>query len=544
MGGVEFARALAYLPHLKLAQRREGVQITPSEWRWSVLFALLVSILISAPYLVAIGSQTEAWRFGGVLVGAEDLNSYFAKMNQGAHGAWLFTSPYTAQAQSGIPLYLFYLLLGKLSGPDFANRVLTFHLARVVCGIAFLLLAYRFMAEFLSDSTSRKLALFLVTFGGGLGWLVVFFPTARGSASFESSLPLEFFSPEAFSLLMLFSLPHLLLARSLLICSLLAYLKQRPVWAGLVLGVGVFIQPAIAPIVWGVLGMATLLEMIQTRPTTLRQVWAAIRSLLVVGVISLPPFLYFFWLIAVQKQHSQYLPTPPVWQYALAFGLYAPFALRGWKSLWHTRPELARWLSAWVLLLPILFMLPLGVNRRLVEGFYLPLVAVTVLGFNVQPGLWLRRLRLFIIALLVLSSSLFMMGAFRSAALPAEPAFLPQDKLSAFAWLNSNAPPGAVVFSSFATGNQIPAYTHLLAYAGHAIETPNSAEKHAVILAFFNSQTHLTERLALLTQNNIRFLFYGPEEQQLGQFNPSTWPALKERFRQGAYSIYEVDPGD
>lgn len=108
-----------------------SIRITAPEWRWVAVYALTVSLLFSAPYLVAIISQTQAWQFGGALLAAEDLNAYFAKMNQGAHGAWLFTSPYTSEPQRGTPLYLFYLLLGKLAGADFARRVLVYHLARV-----------------------------------------------------------------------------------------------------------------------------------------------------------------------------------------------------------------------------------------------------------------------------------------------------------------------------------------------------------------------------------------------------------------------------
>ena len=123
--------------------------ITRREWAWAAVVAALVMAATTAPYGAGYASQTAEWRFGGFLIGVEDGNSYIAKMGQGARGAWLFTLPYTSEPQRGVLIYTFYLLLGKLAGPNHDTQVLVFHAARVALGFALVLVSYRFLAEFL-----------------------------------------------------------------------------------------------------------------------------------------------------------------------------------------------------------------------------------------------------------------------------------------------------------------------------------------------------------------------------------------------------------
>ena len=159
-----------------------------NEWRWVFLYAGFLAILISIPYLIAFSSQTSTYAFGGGLIGIDDNNTYLAKMNQGALGAWLFTLPYSSEVQKGAPIYWFYLLLGKISGTDFTNRLIVFHLVRSIFGVILTLTIYQFLAEFVPQVNHRRLALVVATIGGGLGWVLIIFGDQLGSGP----PPLEF----------------------------------------------------------------------------------------------------------------------------------------------------------------------------------------------------------------------------------------------------------------------------------------------------------------------------------------------------------------
>jgi hypothetical protein len=187
--------------------------ICRSEWRRISLLSLILVIVTLLPYVLGAAASTPDRIFGGFLIGLEDQYSYLAKMVQGAHGEWLFHLPYTSTPHPGVFLYTFYLLLGKLSVLLGLPNIVLYHLARVVLGFICLLVIYRFIAEFVASKAIRFIAFVLVAVAGGPGWIAFLL----GQPTILGSLPLEYILPEGFTFLMLYLLPHLLLARTLLL---------------------------------------------------------------------------------------------------------------------------------------------------------------------------------------------------------------------------------------------------------------------------------------------------------------------------------------
>ena len=157
-------------------------------------------------------------------MGVEDGNSYLAKMLSGMAGSWLFKTPYTTQAQNGIIAFLPYLLLGKLAHPpaQHIQFIMLFQLFRWVGIFIYLIGIYQFIRLFIAETKYRFLALLLSAFGGGLGWLLPFF---RVTTIF-GSVPLDYYSPEAFGFLSLYTLPHLAIARGLMFMGITTYIQN------------------------------------------------------------------------------------------------------------------------------------------------------------------------------------------------------------------------------------------------------------------------------------------------------------------------------
>lgn len=536
--------------------------ITRGEWRWAAGFAALVMAVTTLPYLVGAASQTSGWRFGGFVLGVEDGNSYIAKMGQGARGAWLFTLPYSSEPQRGVPLFEFQLLLGKLAGPEHDALVLVYHLARVVLGMALLLISYRFLAEFLPEVRQRRLGLVLVAVGGGLGWLL----TLLGLDHLFGSLPVDFYSPEAYTFLILYALPHLAAARCLFLLGLLAYLRGRGVLAGLALLAASLIQPLSVIVAWVVIGIdaasAWLFPYLRftfhfpprsgrqpagaRRPSTLHAP-RSIRSALTAILLSSPFVLFTVYLFSADPLLAQWnaqniLTSPHPLHYVFGYGVLIVFGVGGWRVLRGRRPDLARFVAGWALAVPFLLYAPLTTQRRLVEGFQLPLVALAVLGLTEALRSFRRWALLFAVTLTVPTAAILLAGGVAAARAPAEPLFHPAGQLAAFGWLSENATAGQVVLSSFDTGNALPAYTPLVAYIGHGPETVSLAQKQPRVAAFYRSSTADADRRRLLSEGRIAFVVFGPHERALGDFSPDTVDYLRWRFSSADYAIYEVIP--
>jgi len=187
--------------------------------------------LTTVPYLAA-ASQNADWRFGGFLLAVEDGNSYIAKMGEGARGAWLFTLPYSTEPQRGVLIYSFYLLLGRLAGPNHDAQVIVYHAARIVCGVGLLLASYLFLAEFFAARQAAAAG----AHPGGAGRRVRLAGGAALPARFARfACPSISFRRKRFSLtLFSFAFPHLAAARGLFLLAFTGILARarRPGWPG------------------------------------------------------------------------------------------------------------------------------------------------------------------------------------------------------------------------------------------------------------------------------------------------------------------------
>jgi hypothetical protein len=534
--------------------------VTKREWLWVSLFAAGVMVLTTLPYLVAFASEADGWRFGGFLLGVEDGNSYIAKMSEGARGAWLFTLAYSSEPQRGAFMFGLHLLLGRLAGPSHEAQVVVYHLARFLFGFLLLLVSYLFLAEFLPQARQRRLGIVLVALGGGLGWLII----PLGAENLLDSLPLDFFSPEAYTFITLYVLPHLALARCFFLLGLLAYLRDKSLFAGLAFFGVSLLQPLYVLVAWVILGMDFLLSWaipwFQTRITdhaacrtpppppreaTLYPPRRSPFTLLIIFILSSPVVLYTIYIfnldpILKQWNAQNLLPSPHPLHYVLGYAtLLAPGGFGLW-ALWRRQPVLARFIISWALAVPALLYAPLTTQRRLIEGFQLPLVILAIWGLTVV----LRRFRWWTVpalfSLTLTTSLLFLAGGVNYARLHEEPVFHPPDQLAAFDWLAEHGQAGQVALSSFETGNALPAYAPLIAYIGHGPETVFLAEKKPRVTAFYQSATTDADRLQLLADGRIAFVLFGPHERALGDFDPELVDYLQWQFSSGDYSIYKV----
>lgn len=514
-----------------------------SEWGWPIKFAALVMALTMAPYVVAELAQTPTLRFSGFLFGVEDGNSYIAKMNQGAHGAWLFTLPYSSEPQTGAFIYAFYLGLGKLAGPSHAMQVWVYHAARLLLGGGLLLTAYLLLAAFLPRVTQRRLGLVLVGLGGGLGWLIALSPWGK----LFDSLPVDFISPEAFSFLNLYGLPHLSAARCLFWLGLWAWLKGRSVPAGLCwLGLSL-IQPMYVLVAWAILAADVGLRFVWRQQTPVRVALGAVWRGLAAVLISAPVVGYTVWLFYGDPIFKQWgaqniLTAPHPVHYLLAYLPLLAVSGPGWRALAHRgRKPLARFVLGWLLLIPFLLYAPVATQRRLIEGVQLPLVVLAVLGITVVLRRWRSWVPALVLAFALPTTALLLAGGALTAwVVRPTPMFIAADEVRAFAWLAQTAQPRQVVLSAYATGNALPAYAPLVAYIGHGPETLWLDQKQPRVAEFYQAATAPEIRRALLADGRIAYVIFGPAERALGDFAPEQAADLELKVQYGEYAVYQV----
>ena len=508
---------------------RQSAATTPREWRRVALFAALVMLLTTLPYLVGWHTAGDEYRFGGYLFAADDGYSYLAKMRLGARGDWVFTLRHTTEPHDGVLLFLPYLLLGKLPAlfvslddpalPD--ALALTYHAARVLLGMLLILVSYRFAAEFLPGRKARWLALILITFGGGLGWLLLIL----GAEHWLSWLPLDFYLPEGYSFLILYGLPHLALARSVLLGGFLLLFRALDAsgpsrWrlslaAGLCWAVMGIVVPFYVPVVYAVLGAWGLAAWLHDRHFP----WLLFRCAVIAALVPLPDLIYTGVVFLTNDVFAQWssqnqLPSPHPLHYVFGYVVLALPAMAAFGWAWHRGAKRAniRYLLpiGWLAAVPVLVYLPINVQRRLAEGVIVPLSILAVAGL--QLIFRRRRARRFataaVLCLTLPTAAVLWLGEIGVALSPKPPLFWPNDMIGTLAQLDTTAPQDARVLTTRELGSYVPVQTDLVSYVGHGPETLDGERKEEEVKHFFASEMSADERRALL--DGIDYVFYGP----------------------------------
>jgi hypothetical protein len=539
-------------------------QISRTEWRWVAIWIVVALIVTSVPYVVGWLRSTPDRVFGGFAFAIEDGYSYLSKMKQGADGLWLFQLPYTSEPHTPTVFYLFHLLLGKFSALTGLSTPLVYHLARVLFDALLLVVVYRFLAMFTAWRSVRRIAFLLILFSGGLGWLLILL----GQTDWLGSAPIDLISPEAYNFLILYGFPHLALARTLLLLGLIFWWRQPSIqkrnwlWAGICwFGMGLLV-PFYVAVTGAIVIMGLLADAIVTR----RIDWRNVGRAALAGLIASPPLIYTFAILAIDPIWQVWadqlvILSPHPLHYVLGYALVGTLAIIGLAKTWKRRvidPKLIGWL----IVVPFLIYIPFNSQRRLIESWQMPLAFCAAIGvvYAVLPA-WsrsrvVRRLTQhrrytvhglrswLLVGILLLSATTYaLMLVEQTARIMAQIklGFRSGAELAALRWLDERVTYDDVILSSYNTGNFLPVMVGAKAFLGHGPETAYSDEKRQLVEQFYFADTSDEWRIEFLRRWPISYVFLGPLEEKVGQFDPRQADYLTLVYDQDGYQIYRVN---
>jgi hypothetical protein len=186
-------------------------------------------------------------------------------------------------------------------------------------------------------------------------------------------------------------------------------------------------------------------------------------------------------------------------------------------------------------------------GRKFLIGAHIPMALLATIGlfwaFNKFAG-WKKRTSLqktvlagFLILLLSLTHVINTQEKVK-AVLENPYSFLSRNELDAMAFLEQE--PKANVLSSYRIGSNITWMTPHRAFLGHWGETLDIKEKKQLAAQFFSAQTTVQEKKEFLEREKISYVFYGPEEKQLGSLDSGI--GLHKIFENAEVAIYQFSP--
>jgi hypothetical protein len=477
---------------------------------------------------------------------------------------WLFQLPYTSEAHTPTIFFLFHLLLGKFSAVTGLSTPLVYHLARLIFDATLLVAIYRFIALFTAWRPVRRISFLLIVFTGGMGWLLILL----GQVNWLDNAPVDLILPEAYTFLILYGFPHLALARTLLLFGLIV------LWKDPVPGIR---NAALVGVCW--LGMGLLVPffvvvagtvlLIASIAVSLRQHqinWQEIRGYAVAGLIAAPIVVYSFLMFSLDPvlgvwSAQNLILSPHPAHYLLGYALLGTLAAIGIGKTWRRQRVDVR-LLGWLSVVPFLLYVPFNLQRRLIESWQIPLGFCAAIGlvYVVLPA-WSRSrlvkrltrhrrysvhgLRSWLLAgILLLSTTTYALMLIEQTTrmiARVELGFRDGAELAALQWLDQRVTYDDVILSSYNTGNFLPAMVGAKAFLGHGPETAFSDEKRQLVSRFYAAETSDEWRREFLRRWPITYVFFGPLEKKVGQFDPMQAGYLALEYEQDGYRIYRVN---
>jgi hypothetical protein len=370
-------------------------------------------------------------------------------------------------------------------------------------------------------------------------------------APWKGALPLDFWVPEAFVFLVLYNLPHLALAQSLLLWSVLWTLdgfedKQWP--ALLKAGAAAMGMTLVVPFYAGVLAAALGAFLLALAIRERRAPWRRVGQTMVVGAFAAPVVAYNLWAFTTNPALRVWtaqntILSPHALHYVLGYLPLLIPAVPGAVLVLRQRDE--KWLLplAWVLIVPVLLYSPFNLQRRMIAVAQVPLAMLAAQGLvewlKPRTRAW-RTIAVAWAALASLSNLVLVSSSLTELTHRAPPAFHPAGEIAAMDWLAGRAGDDDIVLSAYESGNVIPARAHVRVFLGHGPETLYTEEKREAVRRFFDAATGDAWRQELIDQYSIDWVFYGPAEQVLGTWDPTEAPYLEPVYDNMGHTLFRV----
>ncbi len=532
-----------------------------------LLVSFLLIIFTSLPYLYLYLSSPTGYKYSlTTYSNPADNYVYYSFIKQAQQGRLIFTNYYTSEGDWGGALRPFWLIVGWFGSLWKTNPMVTFHLFRLFLIPLLVVVIYKCLSLFISNSKQRLLAFYLFFFTSGLGWIYLLFHPYFWLREHWSQIPFDFMMPESFPFFSILISPHFMMSWLLLVGGVIllwqvltdhVWQSRLSVWTGITLAFLFFIHPFYVPLV-GVLGIFFILFSLLSLQSKFDLKEVVKRSLPVL-IISLLPLLYY-WLLSgydfsfYVKTIQNFLPSPALNISLYSFGAVWLLALIG--SLIYYRQygfdNKILFLLGWAVLGWFFIYAPLAWQRRLVEGWYFPLIVLSSFAlFKIEEvfkrvGGLLSHSRYFFYGLFLI---LFLLGnlivaAFNSYFLTSKlwgAFYYPVELAQAGEWLENNTAEHSIIITNDDDAMaKLPFFAQRRVYFAHLVETVFSRAKFNQLIWFFTNDNFAERKYSFLRQARIKFIVFNKDKGPLSNFNPFNKNFLRPIWQQGDFVIFEV----
>jgi hypothetical protein len=499
---------------------------------------------------VHVGTYFNSWDFG----------QYAAAMAEGATSpSWLIHDHFSSEPHQPALMYTLYVAMGKLASALGVPSIWVHRTIELIARISLPFALYLFVSVTVRDVGSRRAGFALAFLSGGLTVWLGMTQVLLGHG-WSTSGELAAFGA-------VFAGPHIGLGLAAgLLCLVMFAAACDGSRAGLGwLGVLMLCVGLLYPYMLPVLVVVFLTSLAVESARRHRIDRTTVLACAVAGAAALPFVLYNlavfgrdpFWSQTYGAQ-APVLPPPP-WELPTNLGLVAPLAILGLLALVRKSDSPQRLVLLLAAFSLVLMYAPTAYSRRFGFMLHPALAALTAIGWPIvwhwacSVASWVqvneggrleaaRRLVVYPFLLVGLSTPLASYaGVVASAATnqPLEVYTLDADTYRTGQWLASSSGPDDVTLGSFWTGNVLGGMVPGRVVVGHETATMRAQEKAALVERFYRDDLSQPEVAALLSDNRVSYVVFGPRERAIGTTEPARL-GLEIVMQSGEAAVYRV----
>jgi hypothetical protein len=400
-----------------------------------------------------------------------------------------------------------------------------------------LLVLYRFIADWTDSLNQRRITWMLAAVGTGFGWLALPFGYITSDLLvLPEAFPLQAVYANAhfpWAIAIAIALAHLLTEAALTDPPSYPELNART----LAIISGTLLLVSMSPFVLVPLGigyaaLCAWLGWKERRFPRRELLWGGI-----VVIFGLPLALYNAWAISgvnpiFQRWMQQNVtPSPPVWDYLIAFG---PLLILAAIGLWALRKHLDAgdaFLIGWIASTFICLYLPLGLQRRFAMGLIVPLAIYAGTGLwrviaPRVPDRWRVALAALVFLAFAPTTVLTILLPLYGTLSPEQGFFyyVTSGEYEALEWIGERAAPHDVVLASPEFSLFVPTVGPRVVY-GHPFETLDAARREAETIDYFAGAS-----CEAITAEGVDYVIVGPRERALSRQGDACEPPGEPAF--------------
>ena len=543
------------------------VIIQNSEWGFVVIVLVIILVITGLPYIYGYLSTPGDKKFMGMMLDVPDHLQYFSWMRELAT-ANLAANKLTPEPNKPVFFNLLWWGLGHLGNLVGWGYPVLYQLLRVLAAGCFFPLAYLFCAWYFEDRWQRKIAFLTVCLTSGLGWILVVlkYTLAKGELLF----PLDVFVAEGNTFLGILGYPHFIAALLYVFAFYLVLRGEQKKNYWYAIAAGLFAQflgwqhAYDLIIVYAVLGTYGVLKLIRDRKIP---VYLLVSGVVIFG-ISCWPAIYSVMLTSLDPLWKQVLAqfanagvyTPNLLHLpillGIAFILALITAIKDHPFRSGGQPDYPLFITGWFWVSFALIYLPVDYQIHMLNGWQIPISILAVKGLfewiipffesklktATKLKRWNAEVVIPVIFLISISLTNIYLWTWRFLDLSRHdyPFYLYKDEVNGLEWLDNHGSDSDVVIGSLDIGQYIPVITGKPAFIAHWAQTVNFHGKTDLVQQFYSNQSGEEMRKKIIEEFGIRYIFYGPAEKKLGDFNPSEASYLTQVFTSPSVEIFQV----